>query len=88
MIGLPCVNVADRASVDAGVCEPARSVEAISYEYDLLAALQPPTRESVGFLNDVLPDRYAPCGLPGGAGRLGPLTVDTSMVASRPVQIS
>lgn len=88
VIGLPCRNVADRASVDASVCEPVRSVEAISYEYDLLAALQPQTRESVGFPNDVLPDRYAPCGPPGGAGRLGPLTLDTSMVASQPAQIS
>lgn len=74
--------------VDCGACEPVCPVEAIYYEDDLPAALQPYTEQNARFFTDVLPDRSAPLGSPGGAGRLGPLTVDTALVANLPLQAS
>ena len=109
VIGLPCVDVKDRACVeecpvdciyeggrmlyihpdeciDCGACEPVCPVEAIYYEDDLPAPLQPYLVENARFFSDTLPGQAAPLGSPGGAGKVGALDADTALVADLPPQ--
>jgi len=109
VIGLPCVDVEDRACVEEcpvdclyeggrmlyihpdecvgrGACEPVCPVEAIYREDGLPEALRPYQEENARFLADTLPGRPAPLGSPGGAGKIGPLDVDTAPVAALPPQ--
>jgi len=109
VIGLPCVDVKDRACVeecpvdciyeggrslyihpdecvDCGACEPACPVEAIYYEDDLPERWREYTADNALFFSETLPGQPAPLGSPGGAGKLGPLPVDTAMVAGLPPQ--
>ena len=72
--------------VDCGACEPVCPVEAIYYEDDLPDKWRDYTSENARFFTDTLPDQSAPLGAPGGAGKLGPLTVDTPKVAVLPPQ--
>jgi NAD-dependent dihydropyrimidine dehydrogenase PreA subunit len=109
VIGLPCVDVKDRACVeecpvdciyeggrmlyihpdecvDCGACEPVCPVEAIYYEDDLPNALHPYRQQNEEFFTDTLPGQPGPLGSPGGAGKIGALPADTSMVAALPPQ--
>jgi NAD-dependent dihydropyrimidine dehydrogenase PreA subunit len=70
--------------VDCGACEPVCPVEAIYYEDDLPAALTPYLEDNARFFTEPLPGRAEPLGSPGGAAKLGPLGVDTGLVASHP----
>jgi NAD-dependent dihydropyrimidine dehydrogenase PreA subunit len=108
-IGVPCVDVKDRACVeecpvdciyeggrmlyihpdecvDCGACEPVCPVEAIYYEDDLPDKWRDYTNENARFFTDTLPDQSVPLGSPGGASKLGPLAVDTPLVAALPPQ--
>ncbi|KLO33474.1 4Fe-4S dicluster domain-containing protein [Mycobacterium haemophilum] len=78
VIGKPCVDVLDRACVE--VCP----VEAIYYEDDLPEDLQPYLADNEAFFAQRLPGRDEPLGSPGGAAKIGPLGVDTPLVASLP----
>jgi NAD-dependent dihydropyrimidine dehydrogenase PreA subunit len=70
--------------VDCGACEPVCPVEAIYYEDDLPADLQPYQDDNARFFSEVLPGRDQPIGSPGGAAKLGAFGVDTELVAARP----
>lgn len=70
--------------VDCGACEPVCPVEAIFYEDDLPDRWKPYLRDNEEFFTQVLPGRSEPLGSPGGAARIGPLGVDTPLVASHP----
>ncbi|GIH69962.1 MULTISPECIES: ferredoxin [Sphaerimonospora] len=70
--------------VDCGACEPVCPVEAIYYEDDLPTALQPYAQDNARFFSETLPGRDAPLDSPGGATKLGPIGVDTELVASHP----
>ena len=70
--------------VDCGACEPVCPVEAIYYEDDLPGHWQLYAADNARFFTDVLPGRVAPLDSPGGAGRVGPLGVDTALVAGHP----
>lgn len=70
--------------VDCGACEPVCPVEAIYYEDDLPEDLKPYLADNEAFFAETLPGRDAPLGSPGGAGKLGPLGVDTPLVAGQP----
>ena len=72
--------------VDCGACEPVCPVEAIYSEHDLPERLQPYLLGNEDFFTQVLPGRAAPLGSPGGAMKLGPLGVDTPLVAGLPLQ--
>src|SRR5690606_18526413 len=63
--------------VDCGACEPVCPVEAIYYEDDLPAHLEPYWEDNARFFTQTLPGRDGPLGSPGGAAKLGPLGVDT-----------
>jgi NAD-dependent dihydropyrimidine dehydrogenase PreA subunit len=70
--------------VDCGACEPVCPVEAIYYEDDLPEQWRIYAEDNARFFAAPLPGRDAPLGSPGGAGRLGPLCVDTELVAGHP----
>jgi NAD-dependent dihydropyrimidine dehydrogenase PreA subunit len=70
--------------VDCGACEPVCPVEAIYYEGDLPKKWQVYTEDNARFFTASLPGRETPLGSPGGAARLGPLGVDTELVAGHP----
>jgi NAD-dependent dihydropyrimidine dehydrogenase PreA subunit len=72
--------------VDCGACEPVCPVEAIYSEHDLPESLRRYRVDNENFFTHVLPGRTAPLGSPGGAAKLGPLAVDTLLVASLPPQ--
>ncbi|HEX6197147.1 MAG TPA: ferredoxin [Jiangellaceae bacterium] len=71
--------------IDCGACEPVCPVEAIFYEDDLPADLQQYKEDNARFFDQPLPGRNEPLGTPGGATNVGPLGVDTELVASHPV---
>lgn len=70
--------------VDCGACEPVCPVEAIYYEDDLPEDLKPYQADNEAFFAETLPGRDEPLGSPGGAAKLGPLGVDTPLVAGHP----
>lgn len=73
--------------VDCGACEPVCPVEAIYYEDDLPADLEPYKDDNAAFFDTTLPGRDGPLGTPGGAMKIGALHVDTPLVASRPPRV-
>ena len=70
--------------VDCGACEPVCPVEAIYYEDDVPPQWSDYLRDNASFFEDPLPGHDEPLGSPGGAARLGPLSVDAPLVASQP----
>src|SRR5690242_12087690 len=72
--------------VDCGACEPVCPVEAIYYEDDLPADLEPYQADNAAFFTDTLPGRDGPLGSPGGAAKVGPVGADAPLVASLPPQ--
>ena len=70
--------------VDCGACEPVCPVEAIYYEDDLPASLEPYKDDNARFFAEPLPGRDEPLGSPGGAGKAGVTGADTELVASHP----
>jgi NAD-dependent dihydropyrimidine dehydrogenase PreA subunit len=73
--------------VDCGACEPVCPVEAIFYEDDVPAQWSVFTADNADFFSTVLPGRDAPLASPGGAAKVGPLHVDTPLVAGFPVRV-
>jgi NAD-dependent dihydropyrimidine dehydrogenase PreA subunit len=72
--------------VDCGACEPVCPVEAIFFEEDVPTAWAAFTEDNARFFSEVLPGRDAPLAAPGGASRVGPLGVDTPLVAGLPLR--
>ena len=72
--------------VDCGACEPVCPVEAIFYEDDLPQQWSAFTADSARFFAEPLPGRDTPLNSPGGAAKLGPVGLDTHLVASYPPQ--
>ena len=72
--------------VDCGACETVCPVEAIYYEDDLPEDEIPYLADNAAFFTDTLPGRDEPLGSPGGAGKLGPVGVDTPLVRELPPQ--
>jgi NAD-dependent dihydropyrimidine dehydrogenase PreA subunit len=72
--------------VDCGACKSACRVEAIYYEIDLPEDERQYLADNAAFFHDTLPGRAGPLGSPGGAAELGPVGVDTPLVAGMPRQ--
>jgi len=70
--------------VDCGACRIACEADAIYYETDLPEDQLPYMADNAAFFGDVLPGRDRPLGNPGGAAELGPVGVDTPLIASLP----
>jgi hypothetical protein len=80
VIGLPYVDVKDRACVEE--CP----TEATYYEDDLPQKRRDHTVDNARFFTATLPGQPRPLGSPGGARKLGPLNTDTAMVPDLPAQ--
>jgi NAD-dependent dihydropyrimidine dehydrogenase PreA subunit len=70
--------------VDCGACRLLCEVDAIFPDYELPESEMKFLADNAAFFAEVLPGRDAPLGMPGGASDLGPVGVDTPMVAGLP----
>jgi NAD-dependent dihydropyrimidine dehydrogenase PreA subunit len=70
--------------VDCGACKLICRVEAIYYEVDLPPDQLAHRADNAAFFHETLPGRGEPLGAPGGAAAVGPVGVDTPMVAGLP----
>ncbi|KAB2340181.1 ferredoxin [Actinomadura rudentiformis] len=68
--------------IDCGACEPACPVSAISQDRRVPPDQSHFVADNARFFAEPLPGRGAPLGMAGGAGVIGPLGVDTELVAS------
>jgi NAD-dependent dihydropyrimidine dehydrogenase PreA subunit len=71
--------------IDCGACEMACPVGAISIDRVADPVF---TLDSRRFFDETLPGRSGPLGAPGGSDAVGPLGVDTPMVAAYDVSLS
>jgi NAD-dependent dihydropyrimidine dehydrogenase PreA subunit len=67
--------------IDCGACEPVCPVEAISQDRRVSDEDQAFVEDNRAFFTEPLPGRDDPLGAPGGAHKVGPIGVDTPMVA-------
>jgi len=72
--------------IDCGACEPVCPVEAIYYGDDLPDEWRIHADDNARFFRDPLPGRTDPLGSPAGAQPVGPLGVDTALVAGFPLR--
>jgi NAD-dependent dihydropyrimidine dehydrogenase PreA subunit len=72
--------------VDCGACKLICKVDAISYETDLSEGEFAHLKDNADFFSVTLPGRDTPLGNPGGAGKVGPVGIDTPLVAAMPPQ--
>ena len=82
--GNRCLYINPDECVDCGVCKLACEENAIYYETDLPDAEQQHLADNAAFFTEVLPGRDTPLGSPSGATTLGPVGVDTPLVAALP----
>lgn len=67
--------------IDCGACEPVCPVEAITQEVDVPEGEEAHIDDNRAFFSEVLPGRDEPLGWIGGARSIGPIGVDTPLVA-------
>lgn len=72
--------------IDCGACEPVCPVEAISQDRRVPDEWREFVADNARFFSQPLAGRPAPLGAAGGASALGPLGVDTELVASFPAR--
>lgn len=72
--------------VDCGACKLLCEVDAIFYEDDLPESERTFLADNAAFFAEILPGRDAALGTPGGSESVGPVGVDTPMVAALPRQ--
>ncbi len=72
--------------VDCGACQSTCRVGAIYWEGDLPDGEQQHLQDNAAFFRAILPGRDTPLDTPGGAAALGPVGVDTPLVAAMPAQ--
>jgi NAD-dependent dihydropyrimidine dehydrogenase PreA subunit len=68
--------------VDCGACKLICRMDAIYWEGDLPDDEQQHLEDNAAFFYQALPGRDAPLGSPGGAAAVGPIGVDTPLVAA------
>ncbi|MWA03261.1 (4Fe-4S)-binding protein [Actinomadura sp. LD22] len=68
--------------IDCGACEPACPVSAISQDRRVPADQSDFVADNARFFDAPLPGRDEPLGMAGGAGAVGPVGVDTELVAA------
>ena len=82
--GLRKLYINPTECIDCGACEPVCPVEAISQDRKVPDDKKEFVRDSARFFDEPLPGRDEPLGTPGGASVVGPLGVDTELVAAHP----
>jgi NAD-dependent dihydropyrimidine dehydrogenase PreA subunit len=73
--------------VDCGACKLICRMDAIYWEGDLPDDELSHRADNAAFFQQALPGRSAPLGSPGGAASVGPIGVDTPLVAAMKVQV-
>jgi NAD-dependent dihydropyrimidine dehydrogenase PreA subunit len=68
--------------IDCGACEPVCPVQAIFYEDDLPPEWMRFREDNARFFSERLPGAGEAIGSPGGAAKVGPIPVDTPLVAA------
>ncbi len=83
-----CIYEGDRKAyinpkecIDCGACEPVCPVGAISQDRRVSESDEAFVEDNRRFFVEILDGRDEPLGAPGGAHKVGPLGVDTPMVA-------
>ena len=74
--------------IDCGACETVCPVDSIAYEEDVPDEHHAHIQDNADFFELVLPGRDAPLGRPGGAKNVGPIGVDTPLVAGLPADVN
>ncbi len=69
--------------IDCGACEPVCPVEAISQDRRVPDGDSEFIEDNRQFFVTALPGRDEPIGSPGGASGIGPVGIDTTLVAQR-----
>jgi Fe-S-cluster-containing hydrogenase component 2 len=72
--------------VDCGACKLICRLDAIYWEGDLPDDEQQHLEDNSDFFRETLPGRNAPLGCPGGAATVGPIAVDTPLIAAMPAR--
>jgi NAD-dependent dihydropyrimidine dehydrogenase PreA subunit len=67
--------------IDCGACEPVCPVDAITLSTRVAEDEKEFSADNARFFDEALPTRGTPLGRPGGALTLGPVGVDTELVA-------
>jgi NAD-dependent dihydropyrimidine dehydrogenase PreA subunit len=70
--------------IECGACEPECPVDSIVLDTQASDAEAPHVKDNAAFFYELLPGRDAALGDPGGAANLGPVGVDTPLVAALP----
>ena len=70
--------------VDCGACKSICRLDAIYWEEDLPDDQLRHLDDNAAFFSQILPGRSCPLGSPGGSAELGPVGVDTPLVAALP----
>ncbi len=70
--------------IDCGACERVCPVDAISWDRDLESAAEVHLTDAHRFFYEPLPGQPGPLGEPGGSAGLGPVGVDSDLVATLP----
>lgn len=84
--GARALYIQPEECINCGACVPVCPEEAIYFEEDLPESLLAYLKDNADFFTQPLPGRSEPLGSPGGAAKVGPLGVDTPLVASHPPQ--
>lgn len=82
--GMRSLYINPEECVDCGACKLICRVGAIYYETDLPDDERQHLADNAAFFTQTLPGRLGPLGSPGGAAKLGPIGVDTPLVAALP----
>lgn len=82
--GLRSLYINPDECVDCAACQFICKVDAIYFEDDLPEDQKQHLADNAAFFTEILPGRDAPLGSPGGAEALGPIGVDTPLVAAMP----
>jgi NAD-dependent dihydropyrimidine dehydrogenase PreA subunit len=80
--GLRALYIHTDECVDCGVCEPVCPAEAIFHQDDLPAQWSIFASDNARFFTEPLPTFNAASGSPEGAGKVGPVGVDTALVSA------
>jgi NAD-dependent dihydropyrimidine dehydrogenase PreA subunit len=70
-----------RECIDCGACEPVCPVQAVSQDRRVPDGQREFALDNAHFFDLPLPGRAEPLGAPGGADAIGPIGVDTALVA-------
>ncbi|MGF7236639.1 MAG: ferredoxin [Frankia sp.] len=70
--------------IDCGACQRVCPVDAISWDRDLEAEAAVHLTDAHRYFYEPLPGRSSPLGEPGGSAGLGPVGVDSDLVATMP----